>query len=205
MRISRPKYSRGEILGILCTGERTADELAAELGISSPAVRKSLARLEEDGMVRYESVRRSAKKPAHVYRITPSGELSLSRAYLPLLEKLLEEQEARLPAAEVEEVLRAAGRSLAPEPPGGGAGELSERLTAAVALLRGLGATASWAEEQGVASIRCSCCAIAAVVVEHPLACKAMEAMLSEYLGHPVTERCDRSGRPSCRFDLGAD
>ena len=201
MRISRPKYSRGEILAILCTGERTADELAEELGISSPAVRKSLARLEEDGLVRYDAVRRSAKKPAHVYRITATGELSLSRAYLPLLQKLLRAQEARLSSLEVEEMLRATGRSLAPDRPGDGM-ELGARLEEAVSLLRGLGATASTSEEEGVLAIRCGCCAIAAVVAEHPLACKAMEAMLSEYVGHPMVERCDRSGRPSCRFEV---
>ncbi len=63
MQTSRPRDSRREILAILCTARRTVPDLAAELWISTQAVRKSLARLEEDGLVRYERVRRDAKKP----------------------------------------------------------------------------------------------------------------------------------------------
>jgi DeoR family transcriptional regulator, suf operon transcriptional repressor len=201
MRIPRPKYSRGEILAILCTGRRTADELAAELEISSPAVRKSLARLEEEGLVEYEPVRRSARKPAHEYRITPLGELSLSRAYLPFLQKLLEAQEAQLPAELVEATLRLAGRRLAPDGERA-SGDLASRAESATALLGSLGALASVGEGGGMTTIQCSCCAIGAIVVDHPLACKAMEAMLSEYTGLSARERCDRSGRPRCRFEL---
>ena len=201
MHAPRLRRSRREILTLLCVARRTAAELAEAMGISTTAVRKSLAGLEADGLVRYERVGRGAKKPLHEYRITELGELALSRAYLPLLKSLLQVQAERLDAGVVEEIVREAGRRLSPagkRPEG----TLAERAEAAALMLRGMGADATAQEEGGRLTLRCTCCAISAVVAEHPVACKAMEALLSDQLGTPVRERCDRSERPSCRFEL---
>ncbi len=190
---------RREILAMLCISNRTVSELARELGISNTAVRSHLVLLEEEGLVHHERVRRGVGKPAHEYCITAAGESLLSRAHLPLLRQLLEVLESELPAAAVESVLRKAGRRLAPAPPGR-SGSARTRAEAAAALLRELGGLAFVSE--GGSSIRCRCCAIAALVVDHPLACKAMEAMLAEYLDTPVHEWCDRGARPQCRFEI---
>ncbi len=47
-------------------------------------------------------------------------------------------------------------------------------------------------------------CPLSAVVRSNPGACAAMEALLTELLGVPVKEACDREGaRPRCRFLVG--
>lgn len=201
METRKPADSRTDILGLLCAAPRTAAELAAGLGISAQAVRKALAGLEAEGLVEYERVRREARKPVHEYRITHHGEAWLSQAYLPLLQRLLEAEEARNPAGTVEALLREAGRRLAP----GGErprGDPAARAQAAAAMLRGVGGITSAVQADGHVEIRCTCCAIGAVVAQHPLACKAMESMLAEYLGLSVRERCERGERPRCRFVL---
>lgn len=48
----------------------TADQLAGMLGITSMAVRKHLAALEQDGLIESDLVRRAIGRPANVYRIS---------------------------------------------------------------------------------------------------------------------------------------
>ena len=110
--------------------------------------------------------------------------------------------EARLGPGETEAALREAGRGLAP--PGRPAGDLSERVAAAIGFLRSLGGFAVAGQSEGQHVIRCTCCAIGAVVAEHPLACRGMASMLQDVVGAPVRERCDRTARPACRFELMA-
>lgn len=193
--------TRGEILTRLCAAPHTVAQLAEALGINRNSVRDHLLRLADEGLVEHQVVRRGVGKPAHEYRVTAEGEARLSRAYLPLLNQLLRVLHARLGPGETEAVLREAGRGLAPDDRADG--DLGERLAAAVAYLRGLGGFAMLgAQPDGAPVIHCSCCAIGAVVAEHPAACRGMAAMLEEYLGQPVRERCDRTGRPTCRFEL---
>lgn len=194
--------TRDEILAWLCIAPRTVGQLAEALGISRNAVREHLVRLADDGLVQHEPVRGSVGKPAYEYRLTSEGEMRLSRAYLPLLRQTLLVLERRLSPAEMEAVFRAAGHGLAPpERPGGDA---AHRVAAAVEVLRGLGGVVTAAQSAaGKFSISCTCCAIGAIVNEHPLACRGIEAMLEEYLDLPVRERCRRSGRPACRFEIG--
>lgn len=193
--------SRREILVHLCAGERTVAELAAELAISRNAVRKNLEQLEQDGLVGHETVRRGVGKPAFVYRVTPDGEVVLSRAYLPLLRELLDVLRPRMPSAALEDVMRQAGGRLALRdgPPDG---DGHERIEAAAELLRSLGGVAFARNDGDGSRIECTCCAIGAIVGDHPLACKAMEALLSEYTRLPVREDRDRTARPRCRFDF---
>jgi predicted ArsR family transcriptional regulator len=193
--------TRGKLLALLCSGNRTTGELARELGISANGVRGHVARLEQEGLVEHQVVRRGVGKPAHEYRLTPSGEVSLSRAYLPLLDQLLAALEARWSGAEVEAVLRSAGHALASwHPPA--RGSLVERAESTLGLLSGLGGMGYIKEEDGILVIHGACCPIGAIAPEHPLACRAIEAMLSAFMGVPVHESCDRTGRPSCRFEV---
>jgi predicted ArsR family transcriptional regulator len=195
-----PGATRGAILARLCQAPLTATQLAEALGISRNSVRDQLLRLAEEGLIQHEVVRRGVGKPAHEYRLTPDGEMRLSRAYLPLLMQLLRVVEGRLGPRKTEDVLREVGRGLAPaERPRGDAGE---RMAAGAAYLRRLGGFAVAEQSDGRHVIRCACCAIGAVVAEHPAACRGVAAMLEEYVGEPVAERCDRTGRPACRFEL---
>lgn len=193
--------TRGEILSLLCGSSRTVSELADALAISRNAVREHLGKLADEDLVHYEPVRRGVGKPAHEYALTADGERVLSRAYLPLLLHLLDGLEAHLDEPALLALLRGVGRSMAAGrvPAAGG---LRRRVDAANAFLGELGGTGRVEEHDGGLWILSGCCPIGAVASRHPLACKAVEALVAELAAAPVREACDRSGRPRCRLQV---
>lgn len=190
--------SRSVILRLLCTTSHTTQELASAMGISANAVRKALAQLEADGLVRYRRVARGVGKPPHEYEITPEGEGAISLAYLPLLQALSAELAGTLSARRMEALWRNAGRRMVRSP---ATGPVRKRLQSAVRALNALGGDAT----ASATGIECRCCAISGIVVDQPLACSAMEEFVSALTGVAVRERCDRNGRPHCRFELEAE
>src|SRR5687768_11314255 len=80
----------GRVLDALRPGPRTADEIAASLGITAAGTRQHLGNLQRDGLVVLAGQRRGSRKPFHEYRLTSLGEQALSRAYLPVLRALVE-------------------------------------------------------------------------------------------------------------------
>ncbi|MGH7458170.1 MAG: helix-turn-helix transcriptional regulator [Longimicrobiaceae bacterium] len=195
--------TRGKLLALLCSADRTNSELARELGISTNGVRGHLVRLEEEGLVEHRVVRRGVGKPAHEYHLTSEGSVRLSRAYLPLLSGLLVVVGERAGAGEEETLLREAGRALAPKH-SRLEGALRERADAAANLLRKLGGVNTVREDTDGLSIHGVCCPLRALVPDHPLACKAIEAMLAEFIGAPVREQCEKHDPPACRLIVGA-
>jgi predicted ArsR family transcriptional regulator len=197
--------TRGRVVELLRLKSRTVDELAAALGLTDNAVRMHLATLERDGIVRQEGVRRGAGagKPASIFGIVAEAEGSFSRAYVPLLLALLEELAEREDDAAIESIMRSVGRRLAA--PLGAAGDRTARLHAARSLLIDLGALADVHEEDGRVMIRGNGCVVGLAVSQHPAVCRAIETLLSEVLNEEVHECCDRAGRPSCCFRVGAN
>jgi predicted ArsR family transcriptional regulator len=191
--------TRGAILALLCSADRTTSDLARELGISANGVRGHLARLEEEGLVAHRVVARGVGKPAHEYHLTGEGSLRISRAYLPLLSGLLSAMSGWESPEDEDGLLREAGRTLArqrsrPE------GALRERVDAGIGLLEELGGICEVSEEKDALWIQGACCPLRALVPDHPLACRAIETMLEEYIGAPVREQCDKDGSPACRM-----
>ena len=201
--------TRGQIVALLRRGAQTVEELARALGLTDNAIRSHLSTLERDGLVRQEGVRRGpgAGKPATLYEIHPEAEPLFSRAYAPVLAALMDELAEQLPAKRRDGVMEAVGRRLAAgagRPP---AGDLPTRVEAAAALLTALGGAAQVeSRSDGVLVIRgCGGCPLSAATAHHPELCRAVAAMLSEYVGAPVAEGCDRDGqRPRCRFEVSA-
>lgn len=77
------------------------DALARALDLTDNAVRAHLAALERDGLVRQQGSVRGVRKPSLAYQLAPEVEPALSRAYLPLVEALVEALADRLPPAEL--------------------------------------------------------------------------------------------------------
>jgi predicted ArsR family transcriptional regulator len=185
------------------------EDLAQALGLTDNAVRAHLAALERDGLARIQGERRGGGKPAYLYGLTPEGEALFPKAYEPVLRELLEALDARLAPAEVEALLRAAGRGLAVGMPRAAGGDVRARLEAAVEVLNGLGGMAELVEgdddDEGEARrgyvIRSAGCPLAAVTPGHPEACKLAETLLTEVAGVPVRECCDRGTPPRCCFE----
>ena len=195
--------SLARVVTALRRGPRTLDQLVGELGLTRTAVRLHLATLERDGHVARRGLQRGRTKPSHVYALTGEAEQRLSRAYIPVLTQLLHVLSLRLSREEFDVVMRAVGRGLLAErarPRGG----LRERVGAASELLNQLGGLTQVGEEDDDLVIRSHGCPLAAAAVDHAETCSAMESMVSEFVGAPVTQRCDRTDRPRCCFQISA-
>jgi predicted ArsR family transcriptional regulator len=193
--------TRGRIVLLVRRSARTVDELTQLLGVTRNAVREHLATLERDGLVQRGGVRRGDGKPAHLYVLTPEAAELFPRGYAPVLQGVLDELAGQLAPESFEALLRAVGHRLAggrPVPRGG----VRERLAAGAEALNELGGLAEAREIDGVLVIQGWSCPLASVVVNNPELCRVPEAMLTELIGLPVQERCDRREPPRCFFTV---
>ena len=76
------------------------------------------------------------------------------------------------------------------------------RLEAAAGVLNELGGLAELQEQDGTLVIQGYSCPLAAVTPDYPEVCRLAEALVAEVAGVPVHERCDRSERPRCCFEV---
>ena len=198
--------TRGRLVALLRRRELTVDEMASALGVTDNAIRAQLATLERDGLVEQRGSRRGAGvgKPSFAYGLTAEFEPTLSRAYTPMLGRLLRVLHRRLPGPELEGVLAEAGRDWASDLPAA-TGTEAERAAQAVALLEQLGGSAELEPAGDRWSIRGFGCPLGVAVQGEPRVCRAIEGLLSAVTGLEVKEHCDRTaGSPSCRFTLAA-
>jgi predicted ArsR family transcriptional regulator len=193
--------TRGQIITLLRRADHTVDELAKALNLTDNAVRAHLATLERDGIVRQGGVRRGIRKPSSIYDLTPEAEQLFPKAYDPVLQHLLEVLGERIPADEMETLLREVGRRIAGrwKVP---SGDLHVRLEAAVEVFNELGGMAELEACDGHSCIRSYSCPLAAVVPEHPEVCHLAETLLTELVGVPVQEHCNYDRVPRCSFTV---
>lgn len=196
--------TRGRIVTLLRRSGRTVEELARSLGLTDNGVRAHLSVLERDGIVRQRgSVRRASGggKPAYIYELTPKAEDLFTKAYEPTLRRLLDVLAEHIGPDDTDILLRAVGRSLAEGKivPTDGTGA---RLEAAVGVLNELGGLAQLEERNDSLVIQGYSCPLAAVTVDHPEVCRMIETLVAEIAGVPVNERCARSERPRCCFEV---
>jgi predicted ArsR family transcriptional regulator len=195
--------TRGRIVSLLRRASLTVDQLASALGLTDNAVRAHLATLERDGLVEQRVAKRGGVgKPAFTYQITPEAEPLFSRAYAPVLARLLDVLSEQMPHGELDALMRSVGKRLAAER-GTLSGTPRERVEAAVAFLNELGGVAEVEERDGTLAVRGFSCPLGAAVHGHPQVCRAVETLLAEAAGLPVRERCDRGERARCCFEIG--
>ena len=191
--------TRGRIITLLRRSSHTVDELAQALDLTHTAVRAHLAALERDGLVQQRSERRGSGKPSSVYDLAPAAEDLFPKSYGQLLDQLLEVLPGRMTPEEVETLLREVGRRMAAQwkiPPG----ELRVRLEAGAEVLNELGGLMERETEGEALCIRGYRCPFAGVVLEHPEVCHLAETLVTELVGVPVQEQCERTGPVPCRF-----
>src|SRR6476620_5351888 len=191
--------TRGRIVSLLRGETLTVNELTEKLQLTDNAVRAHLLTLERDGLIKQSGVRRGFRKPHFAYKLTHDAEGLFPKAYDLLLNALINVLKNRLDPKAIAEVLREVGRSLA----AGQAslkGSLESRARVAVKALEALGGSARIEKEETKLIIRSGSCPLAVAVSEHPEVCQLAEALLTEIVGVPVQERCDRDGPPQCRL-----
>jgi predicted ArsR family transcriptional regulator len=193
---------RLRVLETVRRGIRTVNGLADAIGVTDNAVRGHLATLERDGLVRSVGVVRSggAGKPAAEYEVTPEAEVTLSRAYAPVLEALVAALDRRLEPRALRAAFRDAGRRLAPASPP--PLSLTASAEAACGLFAGLGGSARVEMHRTHADVLGDGCPLAAAVAQAPATCTIVEAMLEAHTGRPTQQRCVHGARPRCAFRL---
>jgi predicted ArsR family transcriptional regulator len=177
-------------------GNWTVDDLAARLGLTDNAVRFHLSNLESAGTVRKEGVLRKegAGKPA---------EQSFSRAYAPVLAACVAELRESMSTTQLVAFLKRAGRRLAkgvPRP----SGSFSHRVAGAADLLNTLGGVTIVEKTGNTFHIIGRACPLSRAVDADHCVCAAVAAMVAEVVDADVAERCDRSGRPRCHFEISS-
>src|ERR1041385_6086695 len=194
--------TRGQIVTILRGSDCTVDELARKLDLTDNAVRAHLLTLERDGLVRQSGLRRGPRKPHFTYALTPEAEGLFPKAYDALLNQIIAVLKNRLNPSEIEEVLREVGRAVAAGAPTEQGADLPSRVQTAMKVLEAIGGAAE-VEQHGDKFVICSSgCPLAAAVSVHPEVCRLAETLVAEIVKVPVEEKCDRTGRPKCRFEL---
>ena len=197
------KSTRGKILELLRTREFTVNELADELRLTDNAVRAHLATLERDRLVVQSGMKPGIRKPHVAYALGPEAEYLFPKAYGRLVSLLMSIFARQVKPRNLRSGMRAAGRKVAEEHLRELEGKTrQQRVHAAVGILKELGGTASFREEDGKHFIYGNGCPIAAATANHPEACLLAESLLAEIIGSPVKEHCIRGASPSCRFEL---
>lgn len=211
--------TRGRILALLRRGSRTVDELAQTLDLTNNAVRVQLAALERDGLVEHAGVQRgsgdtrSAGKPAYLYGLTAQAERLFPKAFEVAMRGLLDVLTEELDPSQVERLLHLAGQRIAEQQgmaaraaagaeSGATVGDLRGRIERAVALLNDLGGLVDLEAGDDVLCICGYVCPLSDVSASHPPVCRMMQALLSELVGMPVQERCERSESLWCWFEV---
>jgi len=192
--------TRGRIVTLLRRASRTVDELAAALDLTDNAVRGHIATLERDRLIEQQGLRRGVSKPAHSYGLTSEAERLFPKAYAAVLGHLLTVLRERLPADALEEILQAVGRRIVAEQ-SAMPDDFDARLARAVDLLDALGGLAEVERDAEQFVIRGYDCPLARIAADHPDVCTIAAALLTDTVGVPMHERCERGGRPHCRFE----
>lgn len=201
----RPDGTRARLLALLREGAWTVDDLAKRLSLTDNAVRFHVDALEKLGTVRKEGVRRiGVGQPAVVYSLSPGGEEAFSRAYAPVLIACLEELRDRTSAQQVAAFLKRVGKRLAGDF-AHSSGPLSSRVAGASDLLNTLGGITTVEKSGRTYRIVGRACPLSRAVEADHCVCAAVTSLVAAVVGAEVTERCDRSGRPKCCFEISSD
>jgi predicted ArsR family transcriptional regulator len=193
--------TQAKLLRLLRRPPQTVTGLAESLGLTDNAVRTHIAALGRDGIVKQVGTQRdTGGKPARVYALTEEGEELFPKAYAVVLGGLVEEIARRDGWKHAVELLRAVGEEAASgaAPPA----DASGRVAAAAAALRSLGGDVDVHRTGQGWRLQGYACPLSAVTAKHPQVCALAQALVEEITGLPVTECCERTGRPRCGFRI---
>lgn len=194
--------TRGQIVQSLRGGNRTVNELAAELGLTDNAIRANLLTLERDKLVHQAESVKGFRKPHFSYALTDEARDLFPKAYDSLFNRLVDVLKSGLARASVLGIMRETGRSIGSANAASPEASVEERVDHALAALEELGGSAVTESDEGNIYIKSGGCPFAEAVAEHPEVCQVAEAMLSEITGLPVEEHCDRRHKPKCSFAI---
>jgi predicted ArsR family transcriptional regulator len=196
--------TRGKILALLRTEDRTVTELAAALHLTDNAVRAHLLKLERDGLVQQRGTRRGTRKPHVAYGLGAGAEQIFPKAYAPLLNHLLDALSNRVSQRVVRATMKEVGRALAQDHLSRVKGRSrQDRIEVALRLFADLGGSARVDKEHGAQFIYGrDGCPLSVVSAVHPEACLIVESLLSKIIGVQAKKCCEYGETPRCCFEL---
>jgi predicted ArsR family transcriptional regulator len=197
----KPGLTRDRIIGFLLKQPSTTAALAEELEVTPNAVRSQLALLEREGIVEVRGALKGSRRPSVVYGIRAGAEVLPSRAYPALVPGLVRALAQKLPDKDFTALMRELGKQIADGAPKT-EGSPRERVEAALGFLRSLGSDADMTVAKGKIVVAGRVCPIARAVQADERSCIAMEALLKELTGLPVTEHCNHGAQQGCRFEF---
>ena len=195
--------TRGKVLLLLCRGPQTVNELMNALGLTDNAVRAQLANLQQAGLVRQLGLRPGVRKPHVDYELTPAARRLFPQAHEQALRTLLRVLWHSLPPEQSTAVLKETARQIlqATFGPAPAAGP-GERLATMLDRVRNGTSAVTVEEEPGRVAVRACGCPLASITAEQPRVCEALAEALTEMVGVPVREKCDRADVPRCCFEV---
>ena len=198
------RSTRGQILTLLRTENRTVNELAATLNLTDNAVRAHLVSLERDGLVQQHGTRAGTRKPHAAYGLSSEAEHIFPKAYGPLLNHFVTVISNRLTPRTLRATMREVGAVVAADCLDRWKGRSRpERIKAALDLLNDLGGLARFDERDGKQFIfGRNGCPLAAITAGHPEACLIVESLLSKVIGVSAKKCCEYGETPRCCFEL---
>jgi predicted ArsR family transcriptional regulator len=195
--------TQARLLGLLRRSRRTISELSEALGLSDNAVRTHVVALARDGIVEDAGTQKdTGGKPARVYGLSAKGEELFPKAYATVLGRIIEEVARQYGPERAVELLRAVGERVAGTTPA--TTDPAVRVEAAAEALRSLGGDVETQRGECGWRLQGYACPLSSVAAEHAEVCALAQALVARITGRVVVERCDRSGRPRCAFEISS-
>jgi DeoR family transcriptional regulator, suf operon transcriptional repressor len=193
-----------EILRLLQhNGPMSAKQLQAELGVRSlNAVREQLSSLSAAGLIRANSVRGGAGRPAFVYMLSDKAQALFPKGYDVLLKLLLEELDDQLGHERLQQILTGVSVRLAQHYGGDADGlELEQRLAGLAQALAQRGTPITIDEREDTLILHEYTCPYFNVAQENAEVCQIEQQMLEQVLGRKarLTKRIV-DGHAGCQF-----
>jgi predicted ArsR family transcriptional regulator len=186
-------------------GHATVNSLAEQLGVTAISIRHHLNSLEGEGLIKVEMERQGVGRPKHIYKLTQAAQRYFPNNYHILVERLLDELKAKLPAEQVELIISSmaanvAARYGADQQKGG---TLENRLQHLVDILgaEGFMAAVDRVDEQIVLTqINCPYVYLGQ---RHPEVCLIDHTLMEKVLGVDVHQTsCVLNGDRACTFNV---
>ncbi len=184
----RPRETRTRLLErVVALGGATVAKLSQDLDISDATVRRHLDRLEAEGMLRVEALRRGPGRPSYLYRATDAGVRAVRDQTPVLVERLLSEmarlhvEQAALSNALADQVAEA-HRAEVPD------GSLEQRVSAVVDALRPEGILDHWQRSENELKLVNNACPYLGAATTNSCVCDADRLAIEKLLGVEVEQ-----------------
>lgn len=185
-------------------GRASIKDVAADLGVTSSAVRQHLTQLEASGAVRAVKVSEGVGRPYYVYSVTPGGHDLFHKDYGDLARLLLDEVSQSQGVDALQEVLRRVSRRLAEQYRGQIWGhDLAERLHAWAELLDQRGVAVEIVKTDEGYLLREYGCPYQNVAFQNRAVCEMERGVMAHLLESGVQlTQCVLDGHRSCEFRI---